>query len=216
MILHWLDVAGTLAFAVAGAFRAVKYELDLLGVLVLAAVTGVGGGILRDVLLGRHPPAALVQIDDLVACVAGGLIVFFFARRIAVRWDAVLWADAAGLGIFTALGAAVAEQCGANSLTVVLMAALTACGGGAMRDLLVGEIPAILTREVYATASLVGGVLFVALGMVGAGQNWRLGAATLLTCGIRVFTLRGGVSLPKVRRLTGSPSRMAARWRRQR
>jgi len=216
VILHWLDLVGTLAFAISGAFRAVKYELDLLGVLVLAAATGVGGGILRDVLLGRHPPGALMDGAYLVACAIGGLAVFFFARKIVARWDVVLWADAAGLGLFTALGAAVAEASGANRLTIVLMASLTACGGGVLRDVLVGEIPAVLTREVYATASLLGGGVYVALSALSAPEDLRLAGAAVIAWGIRMSAMRRGLSLPRVQRLPESPSRLSARMRRRR
>ncbi len=213
VILHWLDLAGTFAFAISGAFRAVKYEMDLLGVLVLAASTGIGGGILRDVLLGRTPPGALKDGSPLLACVVGGLLVFFYARKIVSRWDWVQLADAAGLGLFAALGAATAESVGATGFTVVLMAALTGCGGGVVRDLLVGEIPAVLTREVYATAALLGGLAYVLLATVGANPDLRLLGAALVTWVVRMSAMHWSLSLPRVKRLPESPSTLAKKMK---
>ncbi|MCL5271285.1 MAG: TRIC cation channel family protein [bacterium] len=101
-VIYGFDLFGTFFFAVSGAFRAVKYELDLLGVVVLATAVGVGGGIMRDAMLGIHPPAALAGNVYLVVCIAAGLAVFAFAPRIAARWDMVKLADAVGLGVFAA------------------------------------------------------------------------------------------------------------------
>ena len=110
-MLDILDIFGTFVFAVSGAFRAVKYELDILGVLVLSVATGVGGGIVRDVMLGATPPAALQNELYLLVCVLGGLIVFIGARGIAQRWDWVRGADAIGLGVFAAPSGNVPAQC---------------------------------------------------------------------------------------------------------
>lgn len=129
-MIEFLDIFGTLAFGVSGAFRAVKHELDLLGVLVLGVATGVGGGILRDVLLGQTPPVALVEQTYVLVCVVGALAVFLAAPKIAARWNYVLAADAVGLSVFAAIGAAKAEECGAAPLTVALMAMITVSGDG--------------------------------------------------------------------------------------
>lgn len=209
MILTVLDIVGTFAFALSGAFRAVKYELDLLGVLVLAVSTGVGGGIARDVLLGATPPTALRDGTYLATCALAGLVVFVAARRVAKLWDLVLFADAVGLGVFAAIGAAKAEALGATPFTVILMASLTASGGGVVRDLLVREIPAALTSEVYATAALFGGGVWVLTGHFGLHHEVQLTLTILATWLVRVLSMRYGLSLPKVRRMALSPSQIA-------
>ena len=101
MILNSLDLLGTLAFALSGAFRAVKHELDLLGLVVLATLTGVGGGLIRDVLLGSTPPVALKDETYLLVCILGAMLAILGKRRIAFHWDLVMTADAIGLGVLS-------------------------------------------------------------------------------------------------------------------
>ncbi len=207
-MIHLLDICGTLAFAVSGAFRAVKYELDLLGVLALGVITGIGGGIVRDVVLGSTPPMALVDPTYVLVCLAGGVIVFLAAPKIATRWDYVMAADAVGLSVFAAIGAAIAEQSGATLLTIILMAVITSCGGGVIRDLLVMEIPAVLKSDFYATAALCGGVCFVFLGSLGVGDETRTAATIVVTLLLRALAMKYGLSLPKVKPLPASPSEL--------
>lgn len=216
MLLSILDYVGTVAFALSGAFRAVKYELDLLGVFVLSVATGVGGGILRDVLLGDTPPAALRDGTYLALCLVSGLAVFLAARRLARAWDFVLQADALGLGVFAAIGAAKAEHLGAAPFTVVLMAALTASGGGVLRDLLVREIPAALTSEVYASAALFGGLVWWLSGSAGIPDGLRVALTVAATTALRLAAMRWKLALPRVRRLPASPSQIASAFRRRR
>jgi uncharacterized membrane protein YeiH len=208
MLIHALDLMGTLAFAISGAFRAVKYELDILGVIVLSIATGVGGGLIRDMLIGNRLPAALDNEIYLIICVAGALAVFFAASKIALRWDFVMLADAVGLGVFTAIGAAIAEESGVGVFAVVMIAALTACGGGVVRDLLVCEIPSILVSDFYATASLIGGAFFVLLRPLGFDTDIRLAVAIVITLVLRLIAMRYHISLPHVKRLPASPSQM--------
>ncbi len=215
-MLLFLDLLGTLAFAFTGAFRAVKHELDWLGVIVLATMTGVGGGILRDLLLGETPPLALRQPVYIAICILGAVLTIVAKRKIAPHWDWVLIADALGLGFFAAIGAARAAQAGANPMTIVLLAGLTAVGGGMVRDLLVCEIPLVLRSDFYATAALIGGVAFWLLSFTDLPQTPRLLLTTGLTFGLRLFAMRRGLELPKMRRLPDSPSAIARRRGRNR
>jgi uncharacterized membrane protein YeiH len=212
-LIHFLDLFGTLTFAVSGAFRAVKYELDLLGVMVLAVATGVGGGIMRDLLLGLTPPTSLVNQTYVLICLFGAALVFMMAPKIAARWDLVMVADAVGLSVFTAIGAAKAEDHGAVPLTVVMMAMITASGGGIIRDLLVTEIPAVLKSDFYATAALAGGTIFVLLGKLGLGSGPRLVGTIAVTLSLRAAAMKYGMHLPKVRALPASPSQLTQQRR---
>ena len=207
-MIHILDICGTLAFAVSGAFRAVKHELDLLGVLALATVTGIGGGILRDVLLSSKAPVSLVDYTYVLVCFIGGITVFFAAPKIASRWNYVMAADAVGLSVFAAIGAAEAELQGAIPLTIILMAMMTACGGGVIRDLLVMEIPAVLKIDFYATAAICGGICFVFLGWVGMNNDLRIACAIAITLLLRVLAMKFGLHLPRVKSLRASPSQL--------
>lgn len=205
-MLLFLDLFGTLVFAVSGAFRAVKYELDMLGVLVLATATGVGGGIMADAMLGNHPPFAFRDERYLLICLAGGLLVFLWARRIAPLWDGVMAADALGLGVFAALGAAKGAAAGLGHVGVVLIAAMAATGGGVVRDVLVREIPAVLRVDVYASAALAGGVVFELLRWRGAPQNAQLLGCIATTLVLRLLAMHYKIALPRARRLPDSPS----------
>jgi len=211
MTLTILDLLGTLAFAMSGAFRAVKHELDLLGLLVLATATGVGGGIVRDVLLGTTPPSALRDETYLLVCILGALLVQLGKRRIAEHWDLVMGADAIGLGVFAAIGAEKAEAFHAGPLTIVLMAALTATGGGVLRDLLVKEIPAVLCSGFYATAALIGGAVYVTLGWLQQSLEVKMIATILVTVILRFFAMHTNLSLPRIKSLPDSPSRLTGR-----
>lgn len=207
-MLAWLDLFGTLVFAVSGAFRAVKYELDLLGVLVLATATGVGGGIIRDLLIGAKPLAALSDERYLTVCIIGGLLVFVSARRIATRWDKVMLADALGLGVFAAIGAIKATEYGLGPIGVLIMSALTATGGGVIRDMLVNEVPMVLKRDFYATAALIGGGVFLLTGWCGLERRAQVFLVVVITTGLRVLAMARRFHLPQVHSLPDSPTEM--------
>ncbi|HNY31343.1 MAG TPA: trimeric intracellular cation channel family protein [Fibrobacteria bacterium] len=209
MLILTIDLLGTLAFALTGAFRAVKHELDWLGVAVLACMTGIGGGLVRDVLLGSTPPVALRQPVYMAVCLAGAALTIVAKRRIATLWNWVMVADALGLGFFAAIGAARADAAGANPMVIVLLAGLTAVGGGVIRDLLVSEIPQVLKSDFYATAALIGGGVFWALGLCGLAHTPRLLLTTSLVFGLRLVAMQRRLELPKIRRLPDNPTRIA-------
>jgi len=207
-LTYLLDILGTMIFAISGAFRAVKYELDLLGVLVLAVATGVGGGVLRDLLIGFVPPAAFRDETYLFVCLLGGLLVFLAAPKIARRWDAVMVADAVGLGVFTAIGAAKAAEFHLGPLGIVMMAVLTATGGGVIRDVLVSEIPAVIRVDFYATASLCGGLCFLIVGLAGGNEFLQLLSSFLVTTGLRLIAMTYKINLPRMQSLPESPTEL--------
>ena len=196
-MLTALDLLGTFVFALSGAFKAVRHGLDWLGIAVLATLTGVGGGLTRDVLLGDTPPAAFRDERFLLACLAGAAAVVMAAQPIAARWNRVMIADAFGLGLFAAPGAFKAAEHGLGPIGVVTMGALSAVGGGVVRDVLVGERPAVLDRGFYASAALVGSALLVALGALGAPPAAQLAAAAATTTTLRFVSLVRNVRLPR-------------------
>ncbi|MBW2569648.1 MAG: trimeric intracellular cation channel family protein [Deltaproteobacteria bacterium] len=207
-MITFLDIFGTFVFAMSGAFRAVKYELDIFGVLVLSVATGVGGGIVRDLILGITPPAAFQDETYLLICFVGGLLVFIGSTRIASRWDSVMASDALGLSVFAAIGAAKASTCGLGAIGIIMMAAITATGGGIIRDMLVCKIPAVLNTDFYATAALLGGACFVVTRALGCNENIQLFCAIAATICIRIIAMKYGISLPRVKSLSASPSQL--------
>ena len=196
--IDYLDIAGTLVFAIAGGLRAMRHQLDLLGVMVLAVATGVGGGMIRDMLLGSTPVAAIQSELYLGVCLLGGLVVFVAGNHVATKWNRVAIIDAIGLGVFAAIGGVKGLAFGLGPIGVMIMAALTATGGGVVRDVLVREVPAVIRHDFYATAALLGGgalYLCYLAGIDTVGQIW---VAAVVTSGLRFYAMTRGVGLPKV------------------
>ncbi|HYH33716.1 MAG TPA: trimeric intracellular cation channel family protein [Nocardioides sp.] len=156
-----LDLAGIFVFAVSGGLVAVRKELDVFGVLVLAGTTGLGGGFLRDVLIGATPPAALADWRYLLVPVAAGLLTFFFHPAVGRMERQVTVFDAFGLSLFCVTGALKALELGLGPVPAALMGMVTGIGGGMLRDLLTGRVPVVFRGELYATPALAGAVLAV-------------------------------------------------------
>ena len=211
-LLTSLDLIGTFTFAVTGAFKAVKYELDILGVLALAVITGVGGGILRDLLLGVTPPVVFLNEIYLVLCLVGGVTVFFIAPKIAQWWNVVKIFDAVGLGVFAALGALKGFEHHLGVLGTLLMGGLTAVGGGVIRDLLVREIPAVLVSDFYATAAVAGSLAVYGTKILGWSDTIALGTGAGLTIALRLLAMKFQFHLPRVKNLAAAPSEIAKQW----
>jgi len=204
-----LDLLGTLVFSITGAFRAVKHELDILGVLVLSVFTGVGGGILRDVCLGITPPFVFTHEIYLVICLAGGLLVFFIAPRIARWWQVVKLLDAIGLGVFAAIGAMKGHQQHLGLIGVVMIGTVTAVGGGVIRDILVTEIPAVLASDFYATAAALGALTLWVAKALGLPDATAMLLAALTTILLRFLAMYYRIRLPRVRNLSAPPGQLA-------
>ena len=150
------DLAGTFVFAVSGALVAVRARLDLFGTLVLAGATGLGGGLVRDVLLGDVPPPGLVDWRFLVTAAVAGVMTFLWHPAVA-RWESLILAlDAAGLALFCVTGALKASNAGLDLVPAALLGMITAVGGGIARDVLANRVPVVLQGGWYATPALVG------------------------------------------------------------
>ena len=163
MVLELLDFIGVAVFAVSGALAAVRKRLDLLGVVVIATVTAIGGGTVRDVLLDR-PVFWIAQPAFLYVILGSALATLAYARRFPPPDRTLAVADALGLALFSISGAQIAEAQGHAGVVVVLMGTLTGVAGGMMRDILCAEIPLILRRgQLYATASIAGAIVYLVL-----------------------------------------------------
>lgn len=163
LLIFILDLFGTAVFAVTGAVKGVRHKLDIFGVTVLACCVGVGGGMVRDCIIGAAPVAALRNEQYILICIATGIAVFYTAKYWMRYRDIIQFGDAVGLGVFTALGAQKGFVCDLSFTGIVLCGVFTAIGGGIIRDVLVGTVPAVLKSDFYATASLIGGILFCLL-----------------------------------------------------
>lgn len=196
-IILLLDLFGTAVFAATGAVKGVRCKLDVFGVTVLACCVGVGGGMIRDSILGATPAAALQHWTYLCVCIGIGLVIFLSARYWMHLRNLIQICDAVGLGVFTAIGAAKGIQYNVSFIGVILCGVFTAIGGGMIRDVLAGEIPVVLRSDFYATASLIGGIIYYALQI--AGVNWFINfvITSLLVILIRLLAIRYHVQLPQ-------------------
>lgn len=162
-LIRWLDLFGVAVFAASGALTASRKQMDIVGFMLVAAVTGIGGGSIRDLLLGRDPVFWIADPLYLLLCFGIALVVFFMAPFLESRFRALLWADAVGLAAFSVIGTETALGAGAPGSVAVLMGVITATFGGLIRDVLSTEVPLILRREIYATAAAAGASAVVVL-----------------------------------------------------
>ncbi|MDP2240653.1 MAG: trimeric intracellular cation channel family protein [Burkholderiales bacterium] len=185
MLLYLLELFGVAVFAISGALVAARKHMDPFGVIVIAVVTAIGGGTLRDVLLDRHPIFWFENTAYLVVIIAAAVFTMIYTRHRTAPMKALLIADAFGLALFTVSGAQIAEQQGLPGIIVVLMATITGTAGGMLRDMLCAEVPLILRHEIYATTSLAGAAVYV------AGKYAELDVtAVALAAMVTVFALR--------------------------
>jgi uncharacterized membrane protein YeiH len=195
-LLVVLDLVGIFVFAITGALVAVRKELDVFAVLVLAGTTGLGGGFLRDVLIGAVPPAALADWRYLLVPAAAGLVTFFFHPSLGRKERVINVLDAAGLSLFCVTGALKALAYGLGPVPSALMGMLTGIGGGMVRDVLTGRVPLVFRGELYATPALVGATLAVVGHESGLRAVVVAGPAAAVCFGWRVLAVRRGWNAP--------------------
>lgn len=195
-LIMLIEDGGTVAFAISGALAGMRRKLDLFGVLVLAAVTAVSGGIIRDVLLGSIPPDAIKSWESIALALGAGLLTLIFPSLMArLRYPMRVF-DAAGLGIFAALGAQKALAFGINWPMAAALGMVTGIGGGMLRDMLSAEVPMVLRAEIYALAALLAASVAVVAQAVGLAPLPGLALAASLGFALRMLALYRNWSLP--------------------
>ena len=194
--LRLLDWIGIAVFAASGALVASRKQMDAVGFILIAVVTGFGGGTLRDLLLGRTPVFWLRAPELLAIAATAALLVFFTAHLLESRFRALLWADAVGLALYGVVGAEIALIAGADPWAAVVLGTVTATGGGIIRDVICNELPLILRREIYITAAAAGAAAYVALRLAPLQRDVAVPAGILLGFAIRAAAIRFGWSLP--------------------
>ena len=199
------EILGTIAFAVSGAVVAISKKMDIFGVAILGMTTAVGGGILRDLILGITPPAAFQSPGYALTSIAVSMLVFLPPVRRLLHWNeklydtALLLFDAIGLGIFTVIGVQTAYIATGelNAFLAIFVGVVTGCGGGVMRDVFAGSPPHIFVKHFYATASLLGAVACLLLWNIGQMPAMLIGAAVTLM--LRLLAAHYRWSLPKAK-----------------
>jgi uncharacterized membrane protein YeiH len=198
-IMYFLDLIGTFAFALSGAIAGIRKNTDIYGMVVLGCVTAVGGGTLRDILVGRIPPFIFHDYNYLTISILASILVFFFHNIFEKQSDILLIMDALGLGVFTIIGLSVGLDYNIGYFGAIMMGVMTGTAGGMIRDVLLGEIPLVLQKTVYASACLAGGILFVILLKLGLGKNINIAVSALFVFIIRIFAIKLNWHLPKVK-----------------
>ena len=204
-LLIALDWFGIAVFAATGALVASRKEMDVFGFALLAIVTGVGGGTVRDLLLGRLPVFWVQEPAYILVCVIVAVVLFFTAHLPESRYRLLLWFDAIGLSLFAVVGADRALDVTPNPIIAVVMGVITATFGGIIRDILGGEIPVLLRKEIYVTAALAGAGVYVGGQALGIAEPNALLAGFLACLLVRGLALWFGWSLPPYRARPGRP-----------
>jgi uncharacterized membrane protein YeiH len=196
-----LDLFGTLAFAVTGAFKAIQHKSDIVGIIILSTITGVAGGMIRDVIFGKFPPTVVTNPLYIIVTFSTAIVIFFLYPLLKGHWNLFLKFDAVGLGVFTVIGTTFAYNTfGLNFLAMSFGGVLTAIGGGVLRDLLVNEIPIVLIKEFYASASFAG--VLILFFMLSLNINLTLSAipTIIVVTSIRLIAIKFNWNLPRARR----------------
>lgn len=206
-MLNAIEIMGTIAFAISGSMVAIRKRVDLFGVLLLGMTTAVGGGIVRDVLLGNTPPRIFSSMTILLIAFTSSLIVFLVAyfahekyQRNHLQVDRINNVfDAFGLGLFTVTGMKVAEECGIEHVVILIFfGAVTGIGGGLIRDLMVNEIPFVLKKHIYAVASIAGGLSYFMLKECAVKDTVAVGISILIVVVLRILATVFRWNLPRV------------------
>lgn len=195
-----LDLCAVSVCAVTTTLEAQRRELDLFGVTVIAVISGIGGGTVRDILLGRLPVYWVHEPVYIVVGMMAAILTFFFASKLTLPRNFFLLPDAIGLALFTAIGTHVAMSLHVPWFVAAIMGVITGVCGGVIRDILCNEVPLVFRTDIYATAALIGAFVLIALDGLGMGQQWALLTAMIVTVTIRLAAIRWHIHLPRFNR----------------
>ena len=189
-----------MAFAVTGAFKAIEHKADIVGIIILATITGVAGGTIRDVILGKDLPNSLIDPSYVIITVVSAIVIFLLHSKMKKHWNIFLKFDAIGLGVFTVIGATFAyNMFGMNFLVIVMSGMLTAIGGGILRDVFVSQTPIVFVKELYASASFIGAAGFYLVILLTNDVYAGTISGLLLATGLRMVAMKYNWNLPKVK-----------------
>lgn len=195
-LILFIDLAGTLAFAISGATTAFHKKLDVFGALVIAFITALGGGTLRDLLIGATPVAWLGNLNALIIVVSAVVLVMIFKTIMVRLRRTFFFFDTLGIGLFTVFGTQKALMLGLHPAMAVLMGVITAVFGGVLRDTLCNEIPLIFRKEIYATACMAGAICYVIMDALGFPNEYAVWITIAGIVAIRIAAVRLKWSLP--------------------
>ncbi|MBO9202886.1 MULTISPECIES: trimeric intracellular cation channel family protein [Niastella] len=195
-LLKLIDILGTITFAISGVFAAMEKRLDIFGILIISFITSIGGGTLRDVLLGDLPVKWMADIETPLIILASATCAILFRHIIKNFQQTLFIFDSLGLGFFTVLGIQKGIRFGLNPGICVVLGTITGCFGGVIRDILLNNIPLIFRREIYATACILGGIIYFILFETSFPKEWLDVTVMLVVFSIRFLAVKFNLVLP--------------------
>ena len=195
-MFHLLDIIGTLAFAMSGAVTAMNKKLDPFGVFIIAFVTAVGGGTLRDIMIGSTPVGWMLDLNYVYVIIVGYILAIVFRKKFDHLRKSLFLFDTIGLGVFTLIGLEKGINIGLHPVICIALGTMTACFGGVIRDILCTEIPVIFRREIYATICILGGIVFFVLRKLNFESDVLYLTTSLVIISVRLMAVKFKWYLP--------------------
>lgn len=193
-----MDLLGTVAFAISGVLVAMDKRLDLFGVFIIAFVTAVGGGTLRDLLIGNTPVAWMLESTYIITIIGTVILAIIFREKIRYLRKSLFLFDTLGIGLYTMVGIEKGLNADLLPIMCIILGTITASFGGVIRDILCNEIPVIFRKEVYATACVVGGLSYFLLRKLPLSDEYVYLASILIVIGIRLVAVKFKIALPSI------------------
>ena len=197
-MFHLLDIIGTIAFAMSGALTAMSKKLDPFGVFIIAFVTAVGGGTLRDILIGRTPVGWMRDLTSVYVIILGFILAILFRKKLDRLRTSLFLFDTIGLGVFTLIGIQKGIDIGLHPIICIALGTMTACFGGVIRDILCTEIPVIFQKEIYATICILGGFVFFILKKYNFENDFIYIVTSLVIIFVRLMAVKFKWYLPSL------------------
>lgn len=193
-----IDILGTISFAMSGALTAMRKKLDVFGILIIALVTSVGGGTLRDILIGKTPVSWMLNMTFVYVIISATVVAIIFRSYLKYVRRSLFLFDTIGIALYTIAGVQIATAAGLDPVVCVILGTISACFGGVLRDILCNEIPIIFHKEIYATVCLLGGSIYLGLSEAGMSQAYAMVISGIVIILIRTLAVVRQWSLPSV------------------
>ena len=198
MMFYAIDILGTIAFAISGVLVALSKRMDPFGILIIATVTAVGGGTLRDVLIGETPVSWMLNLNYIYVILISTVLTIIFKAKIDYLRKSLFLFDTIGIGLYTVVGVEKGITAGLNPIICIALGTMSACFGGVIRDILCNEIPVIFRKEIYATACILGGLTYFLVRKLPIDNNVVFIIAGLVVITVRLLAVRFKVTLPSL------------------
>ncbi len=198
MFFQIIDILGTIAFAISGVLVALNKKMDPFGVLIIAFVTAVGGGTLRDVMIGVEPVSWITNMTYVYVIIGATVFAVVLRNKINYLRTSLFLFDTIGIGLYTVVGIETGLKAGLHPVICIALGTVTACFGGVIRDILCNEIPVIFRKEIYATACIIGGLIYFLLRKFMADTNLIVVVAIIVVIVIRLIAVKFKISLPSL------------------